>query len=297
MTAKGEGRRERAEGRIIRLLTGNLLSGGVGRSRGETRFEPLMRTAAALDVDVACFQECLFFEEGDHRLFHRAEAILGMRGLLGLTAEDQLVAIFVRAPLAVTGSRMLPTPAWHHGALKAEIAYPRADAEPGRITVATAHLSPRSPEQRLGEAEQLVDYVESDGYAVIAGDMNTADEDADLSDAPPRVLAALALVGTKTPDVRSMTRLADAGFTDAATLIGKREATTGHWRTHAMPGRPDRILLSPAAAAGLQGVRRITEVAEHSDHMWLAADLLIPDLTVAARDGAMRSQIAAAGGR
>lgn len=297
MKSDGEVQPEQPGGRSIRLLTGNLLSGGVGRSRGESRFEPLMQIAAAQDADLACFQECLYFAEGGHRLFHRAEAILGMRGLLGMTASGQHVALFVRAPLAVAGSRMLPTPVWHHGAIKAEIAYPRAGAQPGRMTVASVHLSPRSPAQRLHEAEQLVEYVESDGFAVIAGDTNTADQDTDLNSAPPRMRAARSLVGTTTPDVRPITRLADAGFIDAAALTGKRQSTTGHWPGHAVSARPDRILLSPLAAAGLERVSLVSEVAEYSDHLWLTADLLVPGLVLPDRRGAVRSETAAAGRR
>ena len=293
----GEVQPEQPGGRSIRLLTGNLLSGGVGRSRGESRFEPLMKIAAAQDADLACFQECLYFAAGGHRLFHRAEAILGMRGLLGMAPSGQHVAVFVRAPLLVAGSRMLPTAVWHHGAFKAEIAYPRAGAEPGVLTVASVHLSPSSPAQRLGEAEQLVEYVESDGFAVIAGDTNTADHDTDLSGATPRMRAAKSLVGSATPDVRPIARLTDAGFFDAAALTGKRQSTTGHWAGHGLSARPDRILLSPTAAAGLERVSVVPEVAEYSDHLWLTADLLVPRLVLPDRRGAMRSETAAAGRR
>jgi hypothetical protein len=40
----------------LKLLSGNLLAGGIGRSRSETRFEPLLRLAAELQVDAAAFQ-------------------------------------------------------------------------------------------------------------------------------------------------------------------------------------------------------------------------------------------------
>jgi endonuclease/exonuclease/phosphatase family metal-dependent hydrolase len=261
----------------VRVLTGNLLSGGVGRSRTEDRFDALMEVAAAQDADIACFQECLYFADGDHRLLHRAERVLGMRGLLGITPHDQHVAVFVREPLVVARHRALPDRVWHHGAVMAELLLPRDGVVGGSVsmTVVSAHLSPRSPGQRLLEAEQLVDYVRG-RWAVIAGDMNTADPDTDLMRAPDRLRAALAEVGTQVPDVRAMTRLADAGFLDAASLVGACQETTGHWPGRDFALRPDRILLSREAAAQLRSVRRVEQVAPYSDHLWLTADVYLP---------------------
>lgn len=266
-----------AAGQRIRVLTGNLLSGGVGRGKADGRFEDLMRVAKQQDPDIALLQECLFWDADDYRLFHRAEQVLGMRGLLGLSPLDQHVAIFVREPLTVTAHRSLPDRVWHHGALMAQVSYPRAAGEFGSITVASAHLSARSPEQRLLEAEQLVDYVRHGGWAVIGGDMNTADPGTDLSLAPPRARAGLAQVGTDIPDTRCMTRLADAGFVDAAVHAERAVPTTGHWRGQHFAARPDRIFLSERAAAALTAVRLVTEVADYSDHLWLTADLHVGD--------------------
>ncbi|MFF5303296.1 endonuclease/exonuclease/phosphatase family protein [Streptomyces sp. NPDC013161] len=221
-----------AEPDTVTLLSANLLTGGLGSSRTEDRFEALMHLARQQEADIVCFQECLWFADDNLRLFYRAERLLGMRGVLGRVHTGLHVAVFVKQPLAVTSSSTISGGLWHHGALRVDLAHPRREGPEGTLTVVSAHLSPRSPAQRLLETEQLIEHVPVKGMVLLAMDANTADEHTDLSNAAPRVRAGLALPGTTVPDLRPIQRLGDADFSDAAAILGSVEPTTGHWPGH-----------------------------------------------------------------
>jgi endonuclease/exonuclease/phosphatase family metal-dependent hydrolase len=261
--------------RPLALLSGNLLAGGIGRSRTETRFEPLLRLAAELRPDVAAFQEALYWDEDDHRLLHEAERLLGMRGLLGISPRTRMhTVVFVRPPLRVTAHRVYCGGIWHHSATRAVIAWDTDQtSEAGRITLVNAHLSPRSPARRILEAEELTDLAIPGNLTLLAADTNTPDRHTDLSTATARELVRDAHPGTRTPDTTPIDRLLRAGFLDLADLHGapRPARTTGYWPGKPIASRPDRLLATPAAANLLEAFDVIdtSELRALSDHLWL----------------------------
>jgi hypothetical protein len=261
----------------LTLLSGNLLAGGIGRSRTETRFKPLLRIAADLKADAAAFQEALYWDEDDYRRLHEAEELLGMYGLLGISPTTRMhVAIFVRPPLRVTAHRVYSGGIWHHAALRATIAWPGGAAGgAGRITLVNAHLSPRSPARRILEAEELADHADPHALVWLAADTNTPDRHTDLSTATARELARDARPGTRTAETTPVDRLLDAGFVDLADPDGTTlpARTTGYWPGKAIASRPDRILATAAAAERTAGFEVIDtpELRALTDHRWLRA--------------------------
>ena len=266
----------------LTLLSGNLLAGGIGRSRTETRFEPMLRLAAALQPDIAAFQEALYWDEDDHRLLHEAEHLLGMRGLLGISPRTRmLTAIFVRLPLRVTAHRVHAGGIWHHSATRAVIAWDTDQtSEEGRITLVNAHLSPRSPTRRILEAEELTELAVPGNLTLLAADTNAPDRHTDLSTATARELARDAGPGTRTPDTTPVDRLLRAGFLDLADLNGatRPARTTGHWPGKPIASRPDRLLATPAIANLLEtfDVIDTPELRALTDHLWLRGRFRVP---------------------
>jgi hypothetical protein len=268
--------------RALTVLSGNLLAGGIGRSRSETRFEPLLRLAAELQVDAAAFQEALYFDEDDYRLLHQAEHLLGMRGLLGISPRTRMhTAIFVLPPLRVTAHRVHAGGIWHHSATRAVIAWDADQtSEAGRITLISAHLSPRSPTRRILEAEELTDLAVPGTVTLLAADTNTPDRHTDLSTATARELARDARPGTRTPDTTPVDRLLRAGLLDLAelTVAARPARTTGYWPGKPVASRPDRLLATPAAASLLEGFDVIDtpELRALTDHLWLRGRFRFP---------------------
>jgi endonuclease/exonuclease/phosphatase family metal-dependent hydrolase len=256
--------------RSITVLSGNLMAGGIGRSRQETRFKHLMAAAAQQCADVVCFQECLYWHEDDNRLLHRAEDALGMRGLLCVTPTGMDVAVFVRKPLHVVASRHITGGVWRHGAIRAVVVWPAdGDLPSGQMTIGSVHLSARSPAQRMLEVEQITTWFDADELTAVLGDYNVPDAHTDLAGADPRVLAALALLGSTEPDVRPIQRMIDAGFLDLASRGGVRpEPTTGHWPGKNLVNRPDRMMVSPPLAKLIDTVETVHDVADFTDHLW-----------------------------
>ena len=256
----------------LTVLSGNLLAGGVGRSRRETRFENLMAVADSLRPDVFAAQECLYFDEDDHRLLHEAERALDMRAVLGISPRTRMhTAILVRPPLRITAHRVNRGGIWHHSVTHAVIAWDRrGDIPAGRLRVASLHLSPRNPARRLLEAGELTDYAASPLPAFLLGDTNTEDKHTDLSDASPDVRVRYVLPGTKIADAAPITLLLNAGMIDLAPPgpDGAPARTSGHWPGKPVRGRPDRALGNRAAAAAVRAFHTITDARAFTDHDW-----------------------------
>ncbi len=270
----------------ISLLSANLLAGGIGRSRTEQRFAPLLEALAEQEPDVLALQECLYWDQDEHRLWDKAQQRLGMSGVLGISADTGMhTALLVRAPLRIAAHRVDHGKRWHHSVTHALVVWDEHGAlAPGRLRVASIHLAPRNPLQRDWEAGELTDYAASDDPAVLLGDTNTPDRHTNLDDAPAHVLARYARVGTRIPDCGAIDRLVHAGMTDLAdtadtgavdlaTSGAAPARTTGHWPGHRVYSRPDRILANPAAAALLHDYTVITAAGHLSDHHWPQASL------------------------
>jgi endonuclease/exonuclease/phosphatase family metal-dependent hydrolase len=265
---------EAHEGGALTLLSGNLLAGGIGRSRTEQRFPALMDVAAQHHPHVYSAQECLYWDEQNHRLLHAAEKRLGMSGVLGISPRTRMhTALFVRAPLRIVEHRVDAGGIWHHSVTHALIAWDEHEGIPaGRLRVASVHLSPRNPARRLLEAGELTDYGAASEPAVLLGDTNTQDEHTDLSGAPPGVLARFARLGTDIPDTAPIDLLCSAGLWDLAPTSlfgGPPVRTTGHWPGKPVAGRPDRALANSAAVHAFSDYTVITEARALTDHDWL----------------------------
>jgi endonuclease/exonuclease/phosphatase family metal-dependent hydrolase len=269
-----------AQSAVLTVLCANLLSGGIGRSRGEHRFPELMDIVARLRPDVFAVQECLYWDEHDHRLFGQAQRRLGMTGVLGISPRTRMhTAVFVRAPLRLAEWRIDRGGIWHHSATHALVEWDaRGQIPSGRLRVGSMHLSPRNPARRLLEAGELTGYGASPDPAVLLGDTNTQDEHTDLSAAPADLLARYARLGTTIPDTASVDLLTSAGLVDLAVLTAEPGAvptrTTGHWpgKQH-VRGRPDRALGNPRVTAALVDITVVAATGHPSDHGWLLVGL------------------------
>lgn len=283
----------------LTLLSGNLLAGGVGRSGTEARFEPLIHAAIEQAPDIVCFQECLSWQVDEQRLLRRAEAALGMRGVLGLSQNPRGMptAILVRPPLRIAEHRVYAGGIWHHAAIRALIVWDAHNAAPaGKLTIASLHLHPHSPARRLLETEDLTDLANPAHPAILAGDFNTPDRHTVLDSLPPHRAARYTQLNTLKPDTGALDRLLQAGFSDVgdqpahpargpATNPGaiRPTPTTGHWPGKPLADRPDRILANPTAAPALDNVQVVATVADYSDHLWLRASLHPAGLPAAAQ--------------
>lgn len=281
----------RAEPRsdTLTVLSGNLLAGGVGRSRAETRFAGLMAVAGSHRPDVFAAQECLYWDEKNHALLHEAERVLGMHAVLGIAPDSRMhTAVFVRPPLRIAQHRFQQGGIWHHSVTHAVVVWDGPGGAPaGRLRLASLHLSPRNPARRLVEAGELTDYASSALPALLLGDTNTQDETTDLSAASPDALVRFARSGTTIPDTAPINLLLDAGMLDlAATGPGGVAArTTGHWPGKPVRGRPDRALGNRAAAAAVRAFRVVTDAREFTDHDWTLLEIDRAALAEPTRDG------------
>jgi hypothetical protein len=198
-----------------------------------------------------------------------------MHGLLGISPRTRMhTAISVRPPLRVTAHRVYSGGIWHHSATRAVIAWDADEtSEAGRITLVSAHLSPRSPARRILEAEELTELAVPGTLTVLAAETNTPDRHTDLSTATARELARDARLGTRTPDTTPVDRLLRAGFLDLAELndAGRPARTTGYWPGKPIASRPDRLLATPAAANLLETFDIVDTPELHAltDHLWL----------------------------
>ena len=263
----------------VKILTFNLLSGGIGRSRAERRFEGLLQVIQESGAHAACLQECLYWDENDARLLHLAERVLGMRAVLGLSPRTRMhTAILVRPPLWIAETRVLADGIWHHSAVRAVVGWDGGGDQ--RMLLVSAHFAARRRQRRLLEAEDLCGHFEPEaerGQMVVVGiDTNTPDEQ--LPAEPLNTGQASRFLHEGGPDTRPVEVLAAAGLTDAAPVgPAGAERTTGHWPGH-FPDRPDRLLVSRAAAAALRAPARVLETADEiSDHRPLLAELALPE--------------------
>lgn len=263
--------------RALTVLTGNLLAGGVGRSHTEKRFNHLIQAAADQNPDIMCFQECLDWDDHANALWRQARERLGMRGVLGRSPTGMHTALLARPPLRIEKPAVDSGGIWHHSATRALIAWDAdGDTPAGAITVVSVHLHPHSPARRLLEAEQLSALADPAHPALLAGDFNTPDPNADLTGLPAHRLVRVALPDTRVPDTRPVDRLTEAGFADLGATAhragdggGRFAPTTGHWPGKPHADRPDRILANTPASAAIDAIEVVDGVAHLTDHLWL----------------------------
>jgi endonuclease/exonuclease/phosphatase family metal-dependent hydrolase len=265
---------------LVRLMTFNILAGGIGRSRREERFDPVMDVIRTAEPHAVALQECLYWEQDDYRLMHRAERATGMRAVIGLAPNGMHVAILVRAPLWIEETRVINGGVWRVGAIRALCGWEGGGEN--RMYLVSAHLSARRKERRILEVEDLAPHIEPEaerGAIVVVGtDTNTPDKHLDVSELTTPGLVSRWLGEDGRPDTRAVDLLEAAGFTDAAQVDGKvPERTTGHWPGHTVKDRPDRFMNSAAAARCALGPARIVpQAAAWADHLPLVQELALP---------------------
>lgn len=265
---------------VVRLMTFNILAGGIGRSRVEQRFDGVMDVIRAAEPHAVALQECLYWEQDDYRLMHRAERATGMRAVIGLAPNGMHVAILVRAPLWIEETRVINGGVWRVGAIRARCGWEGGGEN--RMYLVSVHLSARRRQRRVLEVEDLAAHIEPEAergaIVVVGADTNTPDQHLDVSELTTAGLVSRWLGEDGCPDTRPVDLLEAAGFIDAAQAEGKvPERTTGHWPGHTVSDRPDRFMNSAAAARCALGPARVLpQAAAWADHLPLVQELALP---------------------
>lgn len=261
-------------------MTYNILTGGRD-GLDCPRLQAILEVIDRESPDVLALQECNGFSADGHRLFHRFEVELGMRGLLAPAASGFDVALFVRGLPVLASDRVA---GWcQHAMLGARLRW--GDVE---LEAFSVHHNPFSGAARLQEAEFLAGRSRPERLQLLLGDFNAnSPHDArhlNLGALPPRFRARHALCGTQPPslDARSVETLLDARFVDmGARLAGGWFPTAPtHWveATQRFPMRVDHVFASESLAAWATSYRVVqgdlTDRA--SDHYPVVVDFDAP---------------------
>lgn len=263
----------------MRLMTYNILTGGLDADMGDRRWPHLVEVIRSVQPDVLVLNECNYFELNRFQRFHRMERALGMRGLFALAETGFHVAIFMRREVEVIEHGAASSV--HHAMLEAKLVL---DGMP--ITVVGVHLCPFGGQNRVAEAELLTRVAKPDEWVFIAGDMNAISRiDASrmkVDEWAARRQARHLFPGTREIDTRAMSVLEGAGLVDLGAAAGICKAPTA--LTSLIPGhesyrvRIDYVFGSERVAAGLRHAEVIqTEIAERaSDHYPVWVDVELP---------------------
>lgn len=259
----------------LTLATWNLLEGGLDGG-SDTRLRRQLRRLADGSPDVVLLQELTGFDRDGYRLMHLAEVLLGgMRGFLALSPHSCHLGVFIRESSGLRVIRQRHEqrmPYWHGVACVAV----EADGF-GPLLLASAHLAPSSPAQRLIEAEAFKLIAET-GPLIAAGDWNAIP----ARDPDPRASAENAEHVRRKLDRAPARALEASGLTDVAAHLGDRTPTVGHSAADRLEYRCDRYYTSIPDRA-ITGYRVIDDADGLSDHRPVTAAF---DLTAAAGPGA-----------
>jgi exodeoxyribonuclease-3 len=263
----------------LRLMTWNIKTGGVDRGRGDRR----AAIAAVVNrelPDVLAVQELRDFDRGDGRRMGEFADAVGMTAHLSGSAFGQPVAVLVRPPLRITGSKAVR---WrlHHAAAEATV-----PTDIGQLTVVSTHLNPFSPYRRMREARWLAArYGSAKRPVVLAGDLNALDPGTDHADKLARLETRFRgrhLAPDGSPDTQALASLLNGGFTDLWEVAGEDDGntvpTTAGGGQEFGKMRLDYVLASAPVAGRVRAARvvRGDETEYASDHYPVAVDL---DLT------------------
>jgi exodeoxyribonuclease-3 len=263
----------------MRVMTWNIKTGGVDRGR-RNRLPAIAALVNRELPDILALQELRDFDSGDDRRMREVADAVGMTAHLAGSVFGQPVAVLVRPPLRLTGTKAVRF-RLHHAAAVAHV-----PTDLGQMTVVSTHLNPFSPYRRMREARWMAArYASRKRPVLLAGDLNGLAPDADHT-------AALALLDPRYrrrhlatdggTDTRAVEALLDAGFTDLWSKAGDGDGATAP--TTAGGGeefagmRLDYVLASAPVAARARGARvvRGREAEYASDHYPVTVDL---DLT------------------
>jgi endonuclease/exonuclease/phosphatase family metal-dependent hydrolase len=239
----------------VRFVTWNLLNGGLD-SGADTRLRRQLSALAALEPTVVALQECKNWDRDYHRVFHRAEQFLGMRGYLSPSGHHGChLAIFIRegAGLQVIEQRHEHGHPWWHGVARVVVA---ADGYLQPLHLASVHLAPSSPAIRLAEAEAFG--LLAAASVIAGGDWNA------LPAADPEPSAATGRQRRKL-DRGAALALEEAGFLDVGAYVQDATPTVGHSGPDRLAYRAGR-LYTTLPAGMISSYEVLTGMDADSDH-------------------------------
>lgn len=216
--------------------TYNFEYGGIDQG-DDSRLCAQLRMLAGVEADAWAFQECSSWGAPRTRTFGLVEHALGMRGFLARSNRGPGgdVAVFISEPrvrFVEERPEEQPQPYWHG------VAHVVTEVNGfGPLRLASAHLAPASPSQRVIEAEALQLLAEKNelGPLIIGGDWNAFPLNA------PDPGAAWAHAGKRRRKTNTEAAEALAEFmTDVGDLVDVRTPTVGH-RGDGVPYQCDRV--------------------------------------------------------
>jgi endonuclease/exonuclease/phosphatase family metal-dependent hydrolase len=229
----------------------------------DARLRRQLAMLVGVGADAWAFQECSNCQADRTRIQGRVEEALGMRGYFARSNRGPGgdVAVFVResAGIRVVEQRHEegPQPFWH------AVAHVIAEVDGfGPLRLASAHLAPASPAQRLIEAEAFALIAEKDelGPLIVGGDWNAFPPLAQL----PDVTGMHAGKVRRKTDTRAAEALEEY-MTDTGRYLGVTTPTVGHRRGGRLAYRCDRIYTTLPCTA-IVSLKAVSEDAPQSDH-------------------------------
>jgi exodeoxyribonuclease III len=262
----------------VRVMTWNIKTGGVDKGLG-SRLAPIAAVVNRELPDILAMQELRDFDRGDNRRMREFAESVGMTAHLASSTFGQPVAVLVRPPLRITGTKAVRF-RLHHAAAVAQV-----PTDLGQLTVVSTHLNPFSPYRRMREALWLAARHSAKKRPVLlAGDLNGLDPGTDHAAEIARLDSRYQrrhLAPDGSVDTRAVQALLDAGFTDLWTKAGEgagATAPTSAGGPEFSGMRLDYVLASGQVASRAHAARVIRggEAEYASDHYPVAVDL---DLT------------------
>jgi exodeoxyribonuclease-3 len=260
----------------VRVMTWNIKTGGVDRGR-DSRLPAITAVVNRELPDILAMQELRDFDRSDGRRMREFADGVGMTAHLAVSVFGQPVAVLVRPPLRITGSRSVRF-RLHHAAAVAHV-----PTDLGQLTVVSTHLNPFSPYRRMREARWMAArYAAKKRPVLLAGDLNGLAPGRNHAAALARIDARYRrrhLGADGGVDTRAVESLLDAGLVDLWEKAGEGDDATVP--TSAGGGeefagmRLDYVLASAPVADRAHSARVIRggEAEYASDHYPVAVDL------------------------
>ena len=152
----------------MRLLTYNLLEGGLPAEGSPDRLGAALRVIDSADADVVAILEARHWRRSRREAFRRAGSALGMRGILAPANSGFDIAVFSRLPI-VRWVNHGPDTVFLHTTVSVDLVTPAGET----VTVFVTHLRPEH-EGRWQEARLLLNWVRPyrKRLCAICGDFN-----------------------------------------------------------------------------------------------------------------------------
>lgn len=275
----------------MRIVSYNLLDGGMDPDGATHRRSRQAELLAALDADLVALQECRWWHRDGWAVLWEFANALGMQALStpSRSGGHHLATLYRAEAIEVTRSNSNEgRHQFHHALARARM---RADGF-GEFWMLNTHLDPFNPDDRRGEVSWLAAYAGprhgSAQQGVLAGDLNcigAQDSEPDWRRVATHLHSwhrqVLPRGGCLGPADRRVTEvLQAAGWIDPPRLLGRTPArTAGHWhQTHPTGHRSDYILITRPLADTPTAHHVIDNDTsrELSDHLPVVLDLTPP---------------------